>query len=155
MEPITLGIVASIASAALSAVSSFESGRQQQKVANANARMLEQEAKQKEYAANVKAGQYKKEAERRMGQMRAGYLSSGVSNTEGTPLLVLMESASEAAEDEERIRIGGELESWNLLSKANIQRTAGKNAQTAGAMGAGASLLGGAARTFQMWKGMK
>jgi len=139
-------IVLTVLSTAISAYSSYESGRQQQRTAQANAQMLEKKAEQEKYAAKVRGQQYKKEAERRMGQIRAGYAVSGVSTTEGTPLLVLMESASEAAKDEGRIRQGGEQAAWGLLSEARIQRIAGKSAYTQGVMGAGSSLLGGAAR---------
>ena len=148
---VVAGVIA-LVGAATSAYASYESGRQQQKVSKANARMLENEAAQAKYAAKVKAGQYRKEAARRMAQMRAGYAASGVATTEGTPLLVLMESASEAATDEERIRQGGEMDAWGLMARAGIQRTAGESAASRGALGAGSSLLGGAARVYEAVK---
>ncbi len=148
MAASTAILVVAAVSAATTAYASYETGRQQRKVGRANAKMLEHEAEQARYSAKVKAERYKREAARRMGQMRAGYAVSGV-DVEGTPLLVLMESASEAAKDEERIRQGGEQQAWGLLSRANIQRIGGKGAYTAGAMGAGSSLLGGAARVLK------
>lgn len=132
--------------AGVSAYSSYQAGQEQNKVAEANARMAEYQAKQAKEASELKAAQYKKEADRRMASMRAGFAASGVGTTEGTPLLVLMESAQEVAKDEERIRRGGEQTAWGLLQEANIQRMGGQNAATAGAWGAGASLLGGVGR---------
>lgn len=141
--------IISIAASALGAYASYESGRQQKKAGEAQARYYEQQAEQERYAAKVKAEQYKKEAERRMGIMRASYAASGVEIGEGTPLLMLMESAAEAAKDETRIKQGGELGAWGLLSEANLARMGGKSAYTSGLMGAGSTLLTGAARMFK------
>jgi len=148
---IIVGAVAAVAGAGVAAYSSYESGRQQDKVAESNARMAEYQAKQAKQAAEVRASQYAREAKRRMSSIRAGYAASGVATTEGTPLLVLMESAEEVAKDELRIKRGGEQTAWKLLNEANIQRLAGKSAAEKGALGAGASLLGGAARTAKYW----
>lgn len=140
--------------AGVSAYSSYQAGQEQKKVSEANARMAEYQAKQAKEAAGVKAAQYKREAERRMSAIRAGYAASGVTTTEGTPLLVLMESAQEVAKDELRIRRGGEQTAWGLLREANIQRMGGKSAASRGYLGAGASLLGGAARVagqYSQW----
>lgn len=149
---VIIGAVAAVAGAGVAAYSSYESGRQQDKVAESNARMAEYQAKQAKQAAEVKATQYAKEAKRRMASIRAGFSSSGVATTEGTPLLVLMESAEESAKDELRIRRGGEQTAWALLSEANIQRLKGQSAATEGYLGAGASLLGGAARVAKVYQ---
>ena len=140
------GVVIAAVGAATAAASAITSGQQQQKASEANARFMEDQAKQAKHAAAIKAEQYRDEASRRMAMMRASYAYSGVETTEGTPLLTLMESASEAARDEERIRQTGEQTAWGLLSEANIARIGGRSAYTAGVMGAGSSLLGGAAR---------
>jgi len=146
-----IAAAAAVAGAGVSAYSAYESGQEQKKVAEANARMAEYQAKQAKEAADLKATYYKKEADKRMASIRAGFAASGVATTEGTPLMVLMESASEVAKDELRIRRGGEQTAWGLLSEANIQRMGGKSAATRGAWGAGASLLGGAARVAKSY----
>ena len=146
---------AAAAGAAVSAVSSIQAGKQQDKVAAANARMAEYQAKQAKEAAELKASQYSREAERRMSAMRAGFAASGVSTAEGTPLLVLMESAEEVAKDELRIRRGGEMTAWGLLQEANIQKMSGTNAATQGYWGAGSSLLGGAGRVANVYSNYK
>ena len=149
---VIIGAVAAVAAAGVTAYASYESGKQQDKVAEANARMAEYQAKQAKQAAEVRATQYAREAKRRMSSMRAGFSVSGVATTEGTPLLVLMESAEESAKDELRIRRGGEQTAWGLLQEANIQRLKGQSAAQQGALGAGASLLGGAARTAKYYQ---
>jgi len=132
--------------AGVSAYSSYQAGQEQKKVSEANARMAEYQAKQAKEASELKASQYKREADRRMASIRAGFAASGVSTAEGTPLLVLMESAEEVAKDELRIKRGGEQTAWGLLQEANIRRMGGKSAATRGAYGAGSTLLSGAAR---------
>jgi len=146
-----IGAVAAVAGAGVSAYASYEQGQQQEQVAEANARRAEYEAEQEKKAAEVRAARYKREAERRMSAMRAGYAASGVATTEGTPLLVLMESAEEAALDELRIKRGGEHTAWGLLQEANIQRIAGKGAVARGTWGAGATLLTGASRAASQY----
>lgn len=147
-----IAIGASILGTVVSAVGSYEAGQRQRDVSEANRRMAEYQAKQAKQAAEVRAEQYGREAKRRMAQMRAGYAVLGVSTTEGTPLLVLMETAEEAAKDELRIRRGGEQTAWGLLQEATIQRLAGRGAYQRGVMGAGASLLGGAARAYGKYR---
>lgn len=148
MAAITAPMWVAIASAAASATAAVVTGVQQSKAADKQADIYQQQAEQARYAAKVKAEKYQKEAATRMAQMRASYSYSGVDATEGTPLLVLMESAAEAAEDVERVKQTGEDQAWGLLSQANISRMQGSSAMTAGVMGAGSSLLGGAARLY-------
>jgi len=145
---------AAVAGAGVSAYSAYQTGQEQDRVAKANARMAEYQAGQARDAAKLKADQYRKEADRKMATIRARYSASGVSTTEGTPLLVLMESAEEVAADELRIKRGGEQTAWGLLQEASIQRAGGSSAASQGAWGAGASLLGGASRlasTYPQW----
>jgi uncharacterized protein HemX len=142
----TAAIILAAAGALASAAGSYTQGQQQKKASEAQARFYEDQAEKEKRAAEVKAEQYRKEAERRMGAMRASYAYSGAESAEGTPLLTLMESAEEAARDEERIRRSGEDAAWGLLSQANISRIGGSSASTVGTLGAGASLLGGASR---------
>lgn len=151
-----IGAAAAAVGAGVTAYSAIQAGQEQKKVSEANARMAEYQAKQAKEAAALKAAQYRKEADRRMASIRAGFAASGVATTEGTPLMVLMESAEEVAADELRIKRGGEQTAWGLLEEANIQRIGGKSAATAGAWGAGASLLGGASRvagSYSSWGG--
>lgn len=145
-----IGVAAwvAIASAVASASAAVITSAQQSKAADKQAEIYAEQAEQAKHAAKIKAENYKKEAAARMGQMRSAYSYSGVESTEGTPLLVLMESAAEAAEDVERVKQTGEDQAWGLLSQASISRMQGSSAMIGGVMGAGTSLLGGAARLY-------
>ena len=149
--PVAAGVSVVIAAvgAATTAVSAYSAGQSRKASAEANARNLEYQAEQTRATAEIKSRQYAREAKRKMSIIRASYAASGVATSEGTPLLVLMESAEEAATDELRIKQGGEMTAWGLLSQSNIERMKGRSAAQQGAMGAGASLLGGAARAMK------
>jgi len=143
-----------VASAFAQALSSYESGRMQRKSAETSAALAERDASNARAAAQIKAENYQEEARRRMAKIRADYAAAGVT-TEGTPLLVMMESAREAERDVQRIRWGGEAQASVYQGEAGLQRIMGKNAYTQGVMGAGTSLLSGASMATAMYYGKK
>ncbi len=138
-----------VAGSAASAYASYQSGKSQQAAADYNAEVADQQARQAQTVAKIKEENYREEVQRRMASMRAGYAQAGVT-TEGTPLLVMMEAARQAEKDAQRIRYGGDIESLALLIEAGLQRMIGKQAYQAGQIGAGVSLLSGAARASSM-----
>lgn len=145
---------AAAASAAVGAYATYSQGQQQKKTAEYNAKMAEYQAQREREAAAANAAAYRKEADRRLATMRASYLASGVSDTSGTPLLTLMESAQESAREEVRIKRTGEMASWGLLNESNLQRMSGKSAASYGTLSAGSSLLSGAGRAYGIYKGL-
>lgn len=142
-------IAVSAAATAASMYSSYQSGKSQQAAADYNAKVAEQQSRQAQQVAKTKEENYRAEVDRRMAKIRADYAEAGVT-TEGTPLLVMMESARQAEKDAARIRYGGDIESSALLSEAGLQRMVGKQAYQAGTIGAGVSLLSGTSRISSM-----
>jgi hypothetical protein len=82
---------------------------------------------------------------------RAGIGASGVQASEGSPLLVQMDSAAEAALDLARVRYQGEIGSRNYQSEAQLQKFAAQSARVQSYVGTGASLLGGAVKTYGVY----
>lgn len=78
-----------------------------------------------------------------MAKNRANIGASGVMAAEGSPLLVQIEDAQNAALNEARIRYGGEVAARAEESEAIIQKYIGKRAERQGYIQAGASLLSG------------
>lgn len=143
-----------MASAAVSAYASYESGVQQEKAADFNAQMATYQADQAKQAAQAKAEIYERDVERRMGTMRQQYAASGVElSNAGTPLSVMMDSAVTAAKDVVRIKAGGDVSAWGFMSEAALSTSQGQSAMAGGQIAAGASLLGGAAKVFSMYQG--
>lgn len=144
-----------IAASAVSAYASYQAGVEQKRAADFNARMAEYNAENARRAAQAKAEIYQKEVNRRMGTIRQQFAASGVELGPGTPLTVLMDSASNAARDIVRIKAGGEAAAWSFLSEGELQRSAGESAMKQGELGAGASLLAGAAKAYSAYSGFK
>jgi hypothetical protein len=134
-----------------SAYSSYSAGQESKKAADYNAQMAEYSADQARQVATAKSEQLQKEQGFRLATMRQQYAMAGVEPTEGTPLLSLMYSAGEAAKDVVRVKAGGESTAWGFMSEAELQRSTGASAYQGGMIGAGASLLGGAARATSIY----
>ena len=130
----TLGTVGSVASAVgtgLAVVGAIQGGK-----ADASANQFNADAARRE-AASREAAQ-RTAAQRQLGSIRAGVSKSGAT-MEGTPLMVLSESAANAEIDALNTRYSGEREGALYDSR-------GRNARTAGYLRAGTSLLTGASR---------
>jgi len=143
-------IAATVASTAVAAYSSYQSGVAQRNAARYNASLMERQAAQAREAAKIRAENYRKAAAARLAKMRASIYSSGV-DMAGSPLLVMMESEKEAKLDELRVKYGGEIEASGLLGSAYLERARGSQAMTEAWLGVGASLLSGAGRTAGAW----
>ena len=120
----TLGTVASVAG-------SIQAGNAAKKAAEYNAATKEAEAQAEEYRR-------RQAARRQIGSIRAGVAKSGAA-FEGTPLMVLAESAANAEIDALNAR-------WSGGTQANLYRMEGRQAQRAGYIRAGTSLLTAASR---------
>lgn len=119
MDPVTLTAAAAIigsAAAGAGAVMSYQQGRQQSKIAKANA-----EAAQRRAA--VEAEGVARDRARRMGLARAQFGASGVQFA-GTPVAVLSEQAAESEFDRLMVLAGG-------ASEAQQSRWQGKLASQA------------------------
>ena len=147
MDPFTLAI----AGAAMSAVGAISQGNAARKSAEYNAAIADRNAvvATQQAAANEEA-QRKIDA-RRMGAARAGYGASGVTS-DGSVLDVLGDSIAEAELNALNIRYEGKLAAQGYGDTAASQRAAGKNAQRSGYMQAGASLLTGGSKAYDIYQ---
>jgi hypothetical protein len=134
-----------VAATAASTYANYESGKMQKAAAETSAKLSEQEAANARAAADIRAENYAEEAKRREATMRAQYAASGV-RMEGTPLLVMMNTAREVEKDVQRIKWGGEAQANAYEGEAGLQRMIGKQKYITGAMDAGTTLLTGASR---------
>lgn len=123
------------------------SGQQQAAASEYNAEVAEQNA----VAAKQKAA-YEEEAHRQnlkkiMSSQRALYGASGV-DIEGSPLLVMEDTAAQGELDALAIRYGGDVAAAQQRSAANLYRMQGRNAKMSGFWNAGSSLLSGASKYY-------
>jgi hypothetical protein len=127
------GTALATAGSALGVMGALSAGKAAQGSANYNAQSAEMEAASREAAQRSQAA-------RQMGSMRAAIGKSGATS-EGTPLMVLAESAANAEIDALNTRIMGQ-------RQANLYRAQGANARKQSYIQAGTSLLSSAGKFF-------
>lgn len=147
---------AAVAGTAVSAYSSYASGQQASKAAAYNAQTADLQAQQARDAAKIDAENQQEAARRVQGQTRARIAASGVEQSEGSPLLTIMDNARQAEIEKQRILYGGELRATGLQNQATLSRYQGGQAATAGFYGAGINLLSGISSAgLQYYRGGK
>jgi hypothetical protein len=148
-------LVAAAVAAAGTAYSIYASGQAQQAAGEYNADVAEQQAQAARASAAVDEEAAREKARRIQAAARAAYGASGVSQEEGSPLLVLMDNAAQAELEAQRIRYAGELAATGYGNQATLARTQGAQAAQAGQIGAGISLLSsGASIGYRAYYGM-
>ncbi|TXG77625.1 hypothetical protein E6Q11_02530 [Candidatus Dojkabacteria bacterium] len=115
-----------------------------------NADMNQRAADQTRATAAEEERRLRIQSRKQLGDIRANYGASGV-GLEGSALDVLEESASNAELDALTVRHAGETRARAFEAQANLERFRGRNARTAGYLGAATTLLkfgGGAAASY-------
>jgi len=152
-DPITIAMVAATA---LTAAGQIQGGRAAEAEAKSaanmseyNAKVQEQEARAIEQKSRFDSIKQAEAGERYMSSLQANIGASGSSGM-GTPLLIQAKSAEELELENLLIGYEGQVGSQRALSQAaqdrmqaKIYKQKGKNAKTAGYIGAGTSLLSG------------
>jgi hypothetical protein len=131
--PSWVGTAAAIGGTLMQAGAARSAGQASEASANFNAESAKIEAQSRENAQRV-------EAARNQGRIRANIGKSGVTS-EGTPLMVLAESAANAEIDALNTNYTGQ-------RQAAVYKAGGINARRAGNVQAGTSLLSGATKIF-------
>jgi len=125
------GTALATAGSAMGVMGALSASKAAQGSANYNAQSAELEAQSREAA-------HRSQAARQLGTMRAAIGKSGATS-EGTPLMVLAESAANAEIDALNTRMTGQRQS-------NLYRTQGVSARRQGYVQAGTSLLSSAGK---------
>lgn len=127
----TVGNMLQLAGTAIGAMGALQAGQAQANAANYNAALAQQ-------TAAAEAERSRRASARQMGAIRAAIGKSGVTS-EGTPLMVLADSAAEAEIDAMNAM-------WSGNQRSNMLRREGSMARREGYYRAGSSLLTGATR---------
>jgi len=133
-----------------SGASANAEGKSAQSVANYNASVEEQKAKNIEAKAEYDSKRHAESAAREMSSLTAGLGSSGAVMSEGSPLLIASKQSSELELENLMIGYNANTEATAARNQATLDRTQGKlyrqqgrNKATASYIGAGGSLLTG------------
>lgn len=138
-----ISLVAGLAGSAMSANAQQQAGEAEKKAYEFNAQLKEQEAEQLKTKAMWDESLSREQSREHIAKMRAMYAKSGVRLDEGSPLLVMADSAAKAEKDALAIRWGGDVSYTQALNEANLMRYYGKNAAKTGSTQASTTLLQG------------
>lgn len=145
-ETVALIMVAvTVAAAAASAYATYSASQAQEQAYKYNAKEAERQAEMAQQQTKFKAQQQAEHDARARAKARAITGASGVEVGQGSSLLVDLDSAKQAELNYQAIRYQGEAQVRALQSQATLDRFQGNVAARQGLIGAGASLLGGAA----------
>jgi hypothetical protein len=139
-----IAIAAAAASAAAGATGAIVQSRQASATARFNQDISEQQAELARRAGSAAEADTREQSARIMALQRAQLGDSGITG-EGTPLLLLLDSAQQAEVEAGRARYTGQVNEQAAEASANLYRTRGAQARAGGVIGAGTSLLTGAA----------
>ena len=135
----------------LQAQSQKEQGQQQQALANAQAEQQDIQAAQERDAAMAQAEKIRRAGRRQASEAEAVYAAFGVSVGTGTPFRINGQIYPDFEQDPFHTILTGERRGRSLNTEANLLRTSGANARSAGNAAATGSLLSGAAQ-YGTWK---
>lgn len=146
----TLAIAAGVTGGVMSAMSAQQAGKDAQTMADYNAKVEQQKAKQLEAKAAFDQQRQAEDAARGMGELEVGIGKSGAVGTVGSPLLIAAKQASEYELDNLLIGYEGKIGADAARSQAaldtmegDIALRRGRNQAIGSYIGAGGSLLGG------------
>ena len=137
---------AALAGTAISAVGAIQQGKAAKKAAEYNAAVQRNQAIAARQKAEFDADRARAQAAALRSKQRTAFAKGGVA-LEGTPLLVLEQTAEAQELDAQAILYGGEVSATGYEAQAGLSEIEGAAAQQAGVFGAGATLLTGAGGT--------
>jgi hypothetical protein len=143
----TAVIALTAAAAAASAYSAYQQGQATSNMAKYNAQVADQNAQQARVEGEAQADQVRRENVRKQGAAVAALSASGA-DLSGSPLSVLDDMASEGALDEALTRYNASKGQTYYRNQAAGDRFNASQASSMGALNAGATLLGGAAKGY-------
>lgn len=144
------GAIAALAGAAVSAYGAIQQGQQAESAAKYNAKVARNQAQSARDAANADAETQRRHYDRVLAAQRARYGASGV-DTEGSPLLVMLDSEEEAALDIARVKHGGAVAAQGLEAEAQLQRYQGQQAKRQSYLAATGAILSGVAQAGSIY----
>lgn len=133
-------LIASAASAAVGAAGAVAAGNAQKSADAYNAQIAQQNADQVASVSGAQEQAQDRSDRQKLGATAAAYGAAGV-DVSGSPLEVMADSATQARLNALSIKYNGQVGANHDLSQKNIDTFMGNQAQTAGYIGAGSTLL--------------
>lgn len=134
---------AAVAGAGTAAYSSVAAGENQKEMADYNAKVQENAAKDAEQRGAIAADEQRQKTRQMIARQNAGMSASGLDTSTGTPLDIQTQTAGMGELDALRIVNNAQRQAAGLQAQADLDVFKGNTAQTAGYFGATGSILGG------------
>lgn len=140
-------IAASLVGAGMSAYSSYQSGKSQQKIADYNAKVQEIQAQDARARGGFEANQKRREVAATLGQQQAQLAANGVETSSGTSLTLASDTAWAGEMDAKTIEVNALRAAYGYEQEAVGTRLQGKAAMRNARGSAYGSLLSGIGQT--------
>lgn len=146
-------LAAGVVGAGLSAYGMYQSGKAQAAQAEFQAKQANANAKAALEEGRVAEAQHRRKVAQTIGTQRASLAASGadISDWNSSAGNILGDTAEWGDYDANLIRYNSEMQAWNYQNQGTQYAAQAKQASTAGAIGAGASLLSGASQVAGQW----
>lgn len=134
-------------SSGISAAGTIIGGIQDQRQAEFEANVAQQQAEQEGVASAEAERDFRRNQSAAMAEYRAAAGSSGVQVGSGSPLLTFADFGAETELQAKRIRKGGEIRATRLRQQAELSRMGGRTSLLRGVTRGGSTLLTGFSRS--------
>lgn len=148
---LAVALGATLFASAIGAYSAIQQGRQQNKLAQEQARMARNEAEINALTQEAEAAELQKQAARVEGAQVAAAASAGVTQNSGSVLKQVASTASKFEKDVQQLQRNARLSRAAGAVQANYYNQSGKFAQQAGYWQGGATLLDGISLASGTW----
>jgi len=128
----------------VSAYSSYQSGKAQQRINEYNAKVNEQDAANRERDGRMLANAQRARSQKILATQRTLYAKGGVVGETGSPLMVMAEQAGQLEMAALDVGRTANAEAGRLKTQAVLDRMSGKAARQAGTLNAVGTVLSGA-----------
>ena len=150
-DPVSAAILMGVGTA-VSAYGSYEQGQTQKKVADYNAKMQRQAADDALQRGSIASAEHQDKVRKMIGRQTAIGGASNLDLSGGSFQQVQDQTQQYGQLDSLRLMSNAQREAWGMNASADITEWQGNRAQTAGYIGAGASLLSGASNSYFGYK---
>lgn len=137
---------------AVSAGAAIMQGQQAKKTGEVNAELQRREGEGQKDAAVAQAEKIRKAQKQAIGAANAANAASGVAIGEGSAVRINEQIYKDSEDDAFSSLLTGTRRQQSANDQASISRWQGNNAQTAGYLNAGSSVLSGGAKVAKGWK---